>query len=157
MNTQAPPPEDQPDDPLHVQLATALLVGALDTRLPGFALRREQSRLSVEMPDGSATEFGRFIDKAHPFDIDLVDPLPCQLVLTRLLEMAGIQEDNLTTGQIRLRLNCREPVQEATFRVVPEGENHLRFEVLDRQEIKPPARERPRTPIGEPVAPAGRR
>ena len=143
MNRQAPPPKSQPDDPLHVQLATALLVGALDTGSPEFGVRREQSRLSIEMPDGSATELGRFIDKAHPFDIDLVDPLPSQLVLTRLLQMAGIQEDNLTTGQIRLRLNCREPVQEATFRVVPEGENHLRFEVLDRQEISDPAPERP--------------
>ena len=143
MNTQAPCSQDETDDPLHVQLATALLVGTLDMGLPEFGLRREQSRLSVELPDGSATELGRFIAKAHPFDVDLAEPAPCQLVFDRLLEMAGMQQDNLTTGQIRLRLNCREPVYEATLRVVAAGQDRLRFEVVDRQKISVPATERP--------------
>ena len=128
--------EAQTDDPLHVQLATALLVSALDADLPQFGLRQAQSGLSVEMPDGSATELSRFIAEAHPFDLDFSEPVPAQLVFDRLLEMGGIREDSSAAGQIRLRLNFREPVQEVILRVAAVDDTHLQFEVIDRQEIK---------------------
>ena len=135
MNTEAQSREDQTDDPLHVQLATALLVSALDADLPEFGLRQERSGLSVKMPDGSVTELSRFIAEAHPFDIDLSELVPAQLVFNRLLEMAGILGTRSTAGQIRLSLDSREPVLKATLRVVAVDDTHLQFEVIDRQEI----------------------
>lgn len=82
-----------------------------------------------------AAELSSFIAEAHPFDIDLSEPVPAQLVLNRLLEMAGILGISSAAGEIRLGLDSREPVLKATLRVAAVDDTHLQFEVIDRQEI----------------------
>ena len=127
--------DEEHGDPLHVWYASEMLLTAMDLACMRFAVRRDASGLIVECPNGTSWDFSRFICLRGCRDCSGNEdkPVPADLVWNRLLEMADMSGEQVSTGTIRTDQRMRYPYTDWTVGVKREGQDCLQFELaLDR-------------------------
>jgi hypothetical protein len=135
-------PEVEPDDPPEVQMASVLLLGAMETPYPRFSLQREGVDLLMTLPDGDVAHVAGCLPSfpnGHLFaEWDL--PLPTAKIWERFLKMAGLTDPSLASGMIRITRG-RFPPTEWTIKVKRDGPDKLDFSLsLDRVDTTMPTR-----------------
>lgn len=122
-------------DPLQVWYASELFLTAMDQACMRFAVRRDASGLTVVSPNGWSGELKEFIRfrGCRDYSGNEDKPVPADLVWDRLLTMADMSGEQVSTGTIRINQRQRYPYTDWTVTVRREGPNRLDFELsLDR-------------------------
>ena len=137
----ADPPQEEPDDPPEVQIASVLLLDAMGTPFPQFSLRREGVDLPMELPDGGCCHLAQVLltclggERFADWDL----PLLTAKIWERFLKMAGLTDPAATAGTSQVSCRTHFPHTDWTITVTRDGPDKLDFSLsLDRVDTTMP-------------------
>ena len=138
----ATPPLPEAEEPLEVRVASVILLGAMESPLPSFSLRREGVDILLTFPNGNCCHLAEWLPGCCPGGWHLQPlelPLPADKIWERLLLMADLSDSSLANGTIRVSAGSF-PRMDWTFTVRRDGPDRLDFSLaLDRIEATMPS------------------